>query len=77
MLSFGKQDNKLMILKELFHEVDPLLTGIILVIFTDFEILIIEDSLVAMGIIEKDFYDTIGINKVFLEELWIGISVSE
>lgn len=66
-----------MILKELFHEVDPLLTGIILVIFTDFEILIIEDSLVAMGIIEKDFYDTIGINKVFLEELWIGISVSE
>ena len=66
-----------MILKELFHEVDPLLTGIILVIFTDFEILIVEDSLVAMGIIEKDFYDTIGINKVFLEELWIGISVSE
>ena len=77
MLSFWEEEDKLMILKEFFHELYPLLTGVIFIIFTYFEILVVEDSLIAMRIIEKDLNDSIGINKVFLEELWIGVGVSE
>ena len=72
-----KKDSEFLILYELFHVLYALLTGGVFVVFADFQVLVVKDSFVGMGIILKDLDNPVGIEEMIFKKIGIALSIRE
>ena len=63
-VALWKKNSEFLILYELFHVLYALLTGGVFVVFADFQVLVVKDSFVGMGIILKDLDNPVGIEEM-------------